>query len=173
VSVNERESTIGYDNRRRHLEGFLRSKKSGSYHRDMATWGDLQGLCTRTTKAYWQRAVWKGLIEINGDNWRWIANENTDGIEPREGSRKMEKRFNIDTMQYELMPEEDDANAIEYLKDKEKAQQIAPPDSRNSEASFIVETHDVNGAKVTTGTFVDLKELRRKLREHKPADEEA
>jgi hypothetical protein len=169
LSVNERESTLGYDNRRRHLEGFLRSKKSGSYHRDMATWGDLQGLCTRTTKAYWQRAVWKGLIEINGDNWRWIAGENTADNEPGREPVKLEKRFNVNKMAFEFLPQEEDEVVKEYLKNRDNA----PTSSKPDEASFLVKTHDVDGAKVTTGTFIDLKELHRRLREHKPADEEA
>ena len=173
MSVNDREATMGYDNRRRHLERYLKALKSGRYHDDLAKWADDQGLCTRTAKQYWQRAVWKGLIVINGDQWIWVAKESPDDTESKENMAKMEKRFNVDKMQYEFMPKEDDANAIEYLKDKEKAPKLtAPPDSQSNKASFTIETNDVNGAKVTTGTFIDLAELRRKLRERKKRDME-
>lgn len=75
MSANERPATMAYDGRRRHLEEFLRLKQSGQFHRDLAVWADEQGLCTRTAKDYWYRAVWRELIEINGDTWKWCGEE--------------------------------------------------------------------------------------------------
>jgi hypothetical protein len=75
MSLHEKEANIAYDGRRRHLENFLKSRRLGPYHYDMSSWADEQGLCTRTAKQYWQRVVWKGLIQINGDTWKWIAED--------------------------------------------------------------------------------------------------
>jgi len=75
MSANDRPATMAYDGRRKCLEELLRSKQSGQFHRDLAVWADEQGLCTRTAKDYWYRAVWKGLIEINGDTWRICEQE--------------------------------------------------------------------------------------------------
>lgn len=73
TSADERESTMAYARRRKHLEEFLRSKQSGKYHKDLSIWADELGLCTRTAKQYLQRMVWRGLIEISGENWKWIG----------------------------------------------------------------------------------------------------
>jgi len=117
MSVDEKEATMAYDRRRKHLEVFLKSKQSGQYYRDMAVWADEQGLCTRTAKQYWQRAVWKGIIEINGDKWKWVPNRSPAKTEAQE-PLKLESRYNVETMRHELMPEEEDENVAEYLTTK-------------------------------------------------------
>lgn len=92
----------------------------------MSIWADEQGLCTRTAKQYWQRAVWKGLIQINGDTWKWIAKDiSTNVIDAEESPRKMEQRFNVDKMSYELMPEEEPPESfMEYAHQKDKENRI-------------------------------------------------
>ena len=111
LSLHDKSATIAYDNRRRHLERFLKTRKSGSYHRELAIWADEQGLCTRTAKQYWQRTVWKGLIEINGDSWKLIT-DNTRTLK-NEGKKTGQ----------EAIVEAIEETAVEYMRrrNKEKA----------------------------------------------------
>jgi len=68
----------GYNQRRKNLEEFLRSRQSGVYSEDFAIWADSVNLCTRTAKEYWHRAEDRELIEINGNSWKWIAGEHAE-----------------------------------------------------------------------------------------------
>lgn len=97
----------------RRLEKFLEAKCPARVRDLIGQWQYETGQAPRKTKEYMEAIRAAGKIEF-------FENCNEDWVRLKNHGKPLERRFNVETMQTEMMPEEEDENATEYMRRRSK-----------------------------------------------------
>lgn len=114
MSAEDRWATKAFVERKKNLHAFFKENKRGLYNKDFGDWCDEMGLSDRTGREnYWRRAEVRGIIRViyeKGQKFWELCNSAS-------AESETERRFNVDTMQYETMPKEEPPESFtEYVK---------------------------------------------------------
>jgi hypothetical protein len=107
------------EDRELETQAFLQEKGNGAVDKTVLQIAGILHISERKAREYFMKEWARDNVELSTKSrqklWKWIA-----------PSRKFESRFNVEKMGRMLMPEEEDENATEYMrrKNKEKEDRI-------------------------------------------------